>query len=49
VKDVLERLAKHNLVISPEKCNWSLKEVEFLGYIITPEGMRMAEHKSLAI
>jgi 2C-methyl-D-erythritol 2,4-cyclodiphosphate synthase len=49
VKEVLERLAKHDLVISPEKCNWSVKEVEFLGYIITPEGMRMAEYKTLAI
>jgi hypothetical protein len=42
LKKVLERLAKDELVISPEKSNWTVKEVEFLGYIITPEGMRMA-------
>jgi hypothetical protein len=49
VKEVLERLAKNDLVISPEKCVWGEKEVEFLGYILTPQGMRMAEDKTIAI
>jgi hypothetical protein len=49
VKEVLERLAKNDLVISPEKCVWGEKEVEFLGYILTPQGMRMAEDKTKAI
>jgi hypothetical protein len=49
VEEVLERLAKNDLVISPEKCVWAEKEVEFLGYIITPDGMRMAKDKTEAI
>jgi hypothetical protein len=49
VKEVLERLAKNDLVISPEKCVWGEKEVEFLRYILTPQGMRMAKDKTKAI
>jgi hypothetical protein len=45
---VLERLAKNDLVISPEKYVWREKELEFLGYILTPQGMRMAENKTKA-
>jgi hypothetical protein len=49
VKEVLDRLAKNDLVISPEKCVWGVKEVEFLEYILTPQGMRIAEDKTEAI
>jgi hypothetical protein len=49
VKEVLERLAKIDLGISPEKCVWGEKEVEFLGYILTPQGMRMAKDKTKAV
>jgi hypothetical protein len=49
VKEVLERLAEKDLVISPEKCVCGEKEVEFLGYILTPPGMRMAKAKTKAI
>jgi len=34
VKEVLKRLQTNGLAISPEKCVWKVKEVEFLGYII---------------
>jgi hypothetical protein len=47
-KEVLERLAKNDLVISPEKYIWREKEVEFLRCILTPQGMRMAEDKTKA-
>jgi uncharacterized membrane protein len=49
VKEVLETLAKNDLVNSPEKCVWGEKEMEFLTYILTPQGMRMAEDKTKAI
>jgi hypothetical protein len=49
VQKVLERLPKNDLVISPEKCVVGQKEVEFLGHILTPQGMRMAEDKTTAI
>jgi hypothetical protein len=49
VKEVLKRLADNDLVISPEMCTWSSEKVEFLGYVITPDGMEMAEEKIEAI
>jgi hypothetical protein len=49
VKEVLEMLAKNDLVISLEKYVWGEKELEFLGYILTPQGMRMAKDKTKAI
>jgi hypothetical protein len=49
VKEVVERLAKNDLVISSEKCVWGEKEVEFLVYILTPQRIRIAEDKTKAI
>jgi hypothetical protein len=37
VKEVVDRLAKNDLVIFPEKCIWGEKDVQFLRYILTPE------------
>jgi len=45
VKEVLERLQKNGLAVSPEKCVWKEQEVEFLGYIIGRNGVRMSEGK----
>jgi hypothetical protein len=49
VKKVRERLAKNDLVISPEKCILEEKEGEFLGNIVIPQGMRIAEDNEKAI
>jgi hypothetical protein len=49
VKEVQQRLAKNDIVISPEKCISGEKEVAFLGYILTPEGIRMPKDKITAI
>jgi hypothetical protein len=49
VKEILERLGKLVLVILPEKCNWSITEMEYLGYIITRAGMKMAKDETLFI
>jgi hypothetical protein len=49
VKEVLERLAKNGLVISPDKCVWGENKMEFVGYILTPQGMRIPDDKSQAI
>lgn len=32
VRAVLERLAKHKLLINPDKCEWMVDEIDFLGY-----------------
>jgi len=45
VKEVLARLQENRLAVSPDKCVWKTQEVEFLGYIIGREGMKMAEGK----
>jgi len=49
VKNVLERLQKNGLAISPEKCIWKAEEVEFLGYIIARDGIRMSQNKVEAV
>jgi len=45
VAEVIRRLEENNLYIKPEKCKWKVKEVEFLGVVIGPEGMKMEEGK----
>jgi len=42
VKMVLEGLTKNGLAVFPDKCLWRLQEVEFLGYIIGQNGIRMS-------
>ena len=49
VKEVLQRLRANRLAISPEKYVWKQKEVEFLGYVIGREGIKMAEEKVKAV
>jgi len=45
VKEVLKRLQRNRLAVSPEKCVWKAKEVEFLGYIIGRDGIKMSTGK----
>ena len=45
VKRVLERLQEHQLVIVPDKCEWHRSRVNFLAYIISPEGVEMDQEK----
>jgi len=45
VKEVLKRLTANGLAVSPEKCVWKTQEVEFLGYIIGREGVKMSKDK----
>ena len=39
VKEVLTRLRKYKLYASPSKCFFHQREVEFLGFILSPEGL----------
>lgn len=45
VKEVLQRLTKHHLAVSPRKCKWRVPKVEFLGYIINRQGIGMTQDK----
>jgi len=45
VKKVLRRLEENNLFVKPEKCKWKVREVEFLGVVISPKGVEMQKEK----
>ena len=49
VKEVLERLQHNGLAVSSEKCVWKTDEVEFLGYVIGRNGVRMDQAKVDAV
>ena len=49
VRQVLTRLREHNLHARPEKCSFHTTSVEYLGVIITPEGVSMDPKKVQAI
>ena len=45
VVEVIKRLEENDLYVKLEKCKWKVKEVEFLGVVIGPEGIKMEEGK----
>lgn len=45
VRWVLSRLRTHNLYAKMEKCSFETTSVTFLGYIISPEGVKMDNRK----
>jgi hypothetical protein len=45
VRKVLQRLTKNKLAAEPAKCVWRVTEVEFLGYIIGRDGIKMSQDK----
>jgi hypothetical protein len=49
VRMVLEKLRQAGLYAKPEKCQFSVQEVAFLGYLISPHGVRMDPKKVEAV
>ena len=49
VREVLRRLRKYRLFCNGKKCFWKVTTVEYLGYILSPNGLTMAEDKVKAI
>src|ERR1700724_3941800 len=49
VLEVLKRLKNNDLFLKPEKCFFQVQEVEMLGMIIGPEGIKMDFAKLEAI
>lgn len=45
VKEVLARLREAKLYVKLSKCEWHTQRTEYLGYIVTPEGIRMDEDR----
>ena len=46
---VLEKLREHKLYAQPSKCAFGLTEVDFLGHVITSEGIKTDERKAKAV
>ena len=49
IREVLRRLRKHHLYARADKCEFHAESVEYLGYILSREGLTMAESKIKAI
>jgi hypothetical protein len=47
--EVLTRLREYKLYAKMEKCEFAVREVEFLGYIVTPQGVKMDPRRVAAI
>jgi hypothetical protein len=47
--EVLDRLRVHSLKLEPDKCEFLRKEVYFLGYKVTPDGVAMDERKTATV
>lgn len=45
VKEVLRCLRKHRLYANPDKCKFNMDTVEYLGYILSPDGLTMSKEK----
>lgn len=40
VRQIFERLRQHHLTINPSKCKFSQSTIEFLGHLVTPDGIK---------
>lgn len=49
VRQVLQRLADNGLYAKAKKCEFSVKSTEFLGFLISPDGISMAATKVSAV
>ena len=49
LRELFERLDKFGLVINPSKCLFGVESLEFLGHLITKEGIQPLDSKVIAI
>ena len=49
IQEVLQQLRKHGLYAQAKKCEWHHNSVEFLRYIMSSDGLTMADDKICAI
>jgi hypothetical protein len=46
---VLQRFEKANLLLQPGKCTFALPQVNYLGYVVSREGVKASPEKVLAV
>ena len=44
-REVLQRLRDNRLCIAPNKCEWVEHQIEFLGYMVSGQGVEMTDEK----
>jgi len=49
LRTVIERLAAAGLKLKPSKCHFIRQEVEYLGHIITPNGLKPSPQRVAAV
>ena len=49
VKKVLKKLKEYKLYLQPGKCKFYVKETEFLGFIVSTEGVKINPKKISAV
>ena len=49
IDQVLARLLENGLKCNPLKCAWCVKETDFLGYWMTPRGIKPMKSKIYAV
>nr|GEX56704.1 reverse transcriptase domain-containing protein [Tanacetum cinerariifolium] len=49
IEETFQTLHKINMKLNPKKCSFGLAEGVFLGYVITPEGMKPCPDKTAAV
>ena len=49
VSEILEALARAGLQLKLEKCEFHVTKVNFLGFVVTLEGIRVSESKIQAV
>jgi len=49
VEEVIKMMEEIDLYVKLEKCKWKVKEVEFLGVVVGPDGIKMKKEKMKAV